>query len=308
MDSEARERLLHADVPTVEKELSGALNALVAVYRQAQERMHPDTPAYKWCETKVGAVRDYANSAPGRREWIIATIEMAEIEKALAKEFVAQSVETYAFAEAPPEPIREEPAAPAEPVPSADMADLAEWARLAEQARLARSAAQAEPADDTARDSLFIVVTRSEVESGDTERVLSLLHALTDTPEIVWRAQGTVDLRFDGFDDEPDDLFEIDAVREYVGKLDDVFPYWLFFGDTRTMSLQTVTQCFLPKFLTLDEQIEQIPRELNELLNNRWLPAMDYIAEFAGWTPDQVKALRDSALTYYTKAPAELRA
>lgn len=302
MDSEARERLLHADVPTVEKELSGALNALVAVYREAQERMHPDTPAYKWCDTKVGAVRDYANSAPGRREWIIATIEMAEIEKALAKEFVAQSVQTYGFTEATPELIPEEPAAPA------DMADLAELARLAEHARLARRAAQAEPADDTARDSLFIVVTEAEVEAGDTERVLSLLQELTDTPEIAMRAQGIVDLRFDGFGDEPDELFEIDAVREYVGKLDDGFPYWLFFGDTRTMSLQTVTQCFLPKFLTLDEQIEQIPRELNELLNNRWLPAMDYIADFAGCNPDEVQALRDSALAYYTKAPAELQA
>jgi len=167
-----------------------------------------------------------------------------------------------------------------------------------------------EPAEaaDATRDSLFVVVTRSEVEAGDTERVLSLLHSLTDTPEIARRAQGTVDLRFDGYDDEPDELFEIDEIRDYVGKLDDGFPYWLFFGDTRKMSLQTITQCFLPKFLTMDEQLEQIPRELNELLTTRWMPALDYIAEFAGLTPDEGAALHEAALIYYTKVPAQLQA
>ncbi|MFD4368349.1 hypothetical protein [Rhodococcus sp. NPDC058521] len=284
MDAEGREHLLHADVPAVEKALSGALNGLVAVYRDAQERMHPDTPAYKWCDTKVASLRDYANSAPGTRQWIIATIEMAEIETKLAASFVEQAASTYGFAVASPDPVRPDPD-PEQPDPVPE-------------------AGRSEP---VVRDSTFVVVTREEIETGDTDRVLALLNALTDTPEIARRAQGTVDLRFDGWDDEPDEPFEIDEIRDYVGKLDDRFPYWLFFGDTRTMSLQTVTQCFLPKFLTMDEQIEQIPRELNELLRSRWVPAMKYIAEFAGFTPDKVKSLYEAVLTYYTKIPAQLQ-
>lgn len=287
----------------MEKALSAALNGLVAVYRGAQERMHPDTPAYKWCDTKVAALRDYANSAPGRREWIIATIEMAEIETQLAASFVAQAADTYGFTEASPDPVPAEPS-PAESAP-AESGTPAEPEEPTDSEEEPASTESAGPQD--VQDSMFVVVTRAEVEAGDTDRVVSLLNALTDTADIARRAQGTLDLRFDGWDDEPDEPFEIDEIRDYVGKLDDRFPYWLFFGDTRTMSLQTVTQCFLPKFLTMDEQIEQIPRELNELLRTRWVPAMKYIAEFAGFTPAKVKSLHEAVLTYYTKIPAQLQ-
>jgi hypothetical protein len=42
--------------------------------------------------------------------------------------------------------------------------------------------------------------------------------------------QGKINISFDGYDDDPRELFEIDEVREYIDLLDEAIPELFFFA------------------------------------------------------------------------------
>ena len=77
--------------------------------------------------------------------------------------------------------------------------------------------------------SPVIVVSREEIQSQDTSSVLLALQSLITSPERASQWFEQIDIAFDGFNETTLELFEIDSVREFVTKLDDEFPFWLFF-------------------------------------------------------------------------------
>jgi hypothetical protein len=110
-----------------------------------------------------------------------------------------------------------------------------------------------------------------------------------------------VDIAFHGYDDLTCELDEIEPVREYVRKLDDQFPYWLFFLSKHFLGLQCLMYCFLLPDLTDAAKARLHPQQLTELLENRWGPALTEIAAFAGLTEEQTQKIERRSVAYFLR-------
>lgn len=150
-------------------------------------------------------------------------------------------------------------------------------------------------------DPLVIVVSRAEVESHDTSVAMSVLNQLCTSPQVARGHLERVDIAFHGYDHQADELFEIPAVRQYVQELDNQFPYWLYFLSKRHLGLQCLLHCFLPPFLKEEARNRIFPERINQLLTQRWYPAMAQMCQLTGLSDEQVEQLVDRALKYITE-------
>ncbi len=97
------------------------------------------------------------------------------------------------------------------------------------------------------------------------------------------------------------------AVRSFVSKLDEKFPYWLFFLSKHHLGLQCVLLCFLPPFLTETARAGVFPERIGELLTRHWFPAMNHICDYAGFSEQEVDALTDRVVDYINHGRFPLR-
>ena len=144
---------------------------------------------------------------------------------------------------------------------------------------------------------LCIVVSRQEVESGDIQPSLSILKKLITSPEVARANMEMVDISFHGYDKCREELFELPEVRKYVHELDSQFPYWLFFLSKHYLGLQCLIHCFLLPHLIDEAKAELHPKQLESLLN-RWFPAMNQVADFAGLSDDDNRKLTERVELY----------
>ncbi|GAA2017234.1 hypothetical protein [Nocardioides kribbensis] len=148
-------------------------------------------------------------------------------------------------------------------------------------------------------DYLQIVVPREEVEAGDVLTTLGMLAPLIQSRRIARAFMERVAIYVAGYDDVTWELFEIDAVRDFVHSLDERFPYWLYFLDKRTGSFDAIWRCMMPPLLTAEAQQQVFPTHLEPLLRNWWTPAMDRVAEFAGLSEAEHYALCERYADYF---------
>jgi hypothetical protein len=128
----------------------------------------------------------------------------------------------------------------------------------------------------------------------------NVLKRLTESADTARKFVERVDISFHGYDHTPQELFEIQEVRNFVYQLDEQFPFWLFFLSKRYLGLQCIFFCFLPPFLTEDARARIFPDRINQLLMNRWFPAMNHICEYVGFSERQIERLTERALAYIT--------
>ncbi|MBN1546409.1 MAG: hypothetical protein JW902_07105 [Syntrophaceae bacterium] len=150
-------------------------------------------------------------------------------------------------------------------------------------------------------DPLVVGISKGEVKAQDASAALSVLKRLIATPETAKEFVERVDISFSGYDQTTQELFEIQEVRDFVYQLDEQFPFWLFFLSKRYLGLQCILWCLLPPFLTEEGRSRIFPERINQLLTNRWLPAMNHICEYAGFSEKQIEQLTERALAYITK-------
>lgn len=155
-------------------------------------------------------------------------------------------------------------------------------------------------------DPMIIVVSREMVESEDVDSILNILKRLIESPEVAKANMEHVDITFGGYNNTSEELFEIPAVRNYVYRLDEKFPYWLFFLSKHMLGLQCLMYCFLPPYLTDEAKANIHPKELEKLLVNRWGPAMDHISQYAGLNDSEIKALALRVQKYFTQGRANV--
>jgi hypothetical protein len=148
-------------------------------------------------------------------------------------------------------------------------------------------------------DPLCIVVSRDQVESGDASEVLKTLKGFLASPAKAKSFQERLDIAFHGYDDDRRELFEIPTVREFVYKLDEGFPFWLFFLSKQHLGLQCILHCFLLPFLTGEARAKTHPNQLGELLTHRWFPAMNQVCQFAGLTETENRLLTERSTQYF---------
>ena len=140
---------------------------------------------------------------------------------------------------------------------------------------------------DLAPDPMVLVITRSEIESGDHSNAIQFLFRLTASDDSIRFWFERVDIAIDGYNHVPDELDEIPAVRDFVQELDRSFPYWLFFLTKHGLGLQCLLHCHLPPFLTESARAKIHPPIVEELLLKRWFPAMNTLCRRVGFSEEQ---------------------
>lgn len=147
---------------------------------------------------------------------------------------------------------------------------------------------------------LVLVISRAEVKAMDTSAALDVLKKLTESPDTARKFVERVDISFHGYDHIRQELFEIPEIRNFVYQLDEQFPFWFYFLSKRHLGLQCLLFCFLPPFLTEEARSRIFPEQINQLLTNRWFPAMNHICEYVGFCERQIEQLTERAFAYIT--------
>jgi hypothetical protein len=158
-------------------------------------------------------------------------------------------------------------------------------------------------------DPVIVVVSRLEIETRDTSGVLDVLQSCMASTDRALSFFERLDIAFHGYDDDTRELCEIDEVREYVQLLDDIFPYWLFFLTKSGLGLHCIMYCLMPPYLSEKGRQTVLPQRLDQLLSNRWFPAMNQICEAVGFSEGQIETLTNDVVNYFFKDPraAEIR-
>lgn len=93
--------------------------------------------------------------------------------------------------------------------------------------------------------SVRIGVKRRSTQSQDISGVLTYANVFTSTENNAWNSRGSVTLSFEGYDNDPRELWEIPAVRAYVKKLTDAWPSWMYFVDNSMKSFVAMYLCLV---------------------------------------------------------------
>jgi hypothetical protein len=152
-------------------------------------------------------------------------------------------------------------------------------------------------------DSVVVVISREEVEARDPSSVLGALKSCVESPERALSFFEKLDIAFHGYDLDAREVFEIFEVREFVSLVDGEFPYWLFFLTKKGLGLQAIMLCFMPPYLTEQARKMVLPQRLDQLLSNRWFPAMNQICEAVGFSEGQIATLTNNVADYFINGP-----
>ena len=67
--------------------------------------------------------------------------------------------------------------------------------------------------------------------------------------------------------------------------------------------LQAIMLCFMPPYLTEQARNTVLPQRLDQLLSNRWFPAMNHICEAVGFSEKQIEKLTNDVANYFINGP-----
>ena len=99
-------------------------------------------------------------------------------------------------------------------------------------------------------DLAILLIPRSVVEQQDLDFTLSGLEKFLVNEETIRKSKNKLTVGFDGYDDDPRELYEIDEVKDYIRAITLKFPYWFYFCSTTNDSLWVifVAHCKFRKF------------------------------------------------------------
>src|ERR1039457_2500224 len=87
---------------------------------------------------------------------------------------------------------------------------------------------------------IFVVCDSASIATGDISEVLSSLKALSGDRSSALSAEGTATLVFEGYDDDPREIYSIPEVREWFAKQFAAWPYWSFFASRTDQTVPLV--------------------------------------------------------------------
>ena len=99
----------------------------------------------------------------------------------------------------------------------------------------------------TAKDQqIYIVCDSASIATGDISEVVSTLKSLSGDRSSAMSAEGTVTLVFEGYDDDPREVYSIPEVRDWFAKLFKAWPYWSFFASRTDETIPLVLALLMP--------------------------------------------------------------
>ena len=132
-----------------------------------------------------------------------------------------------------------------------------------------------------------IVITREDIETQDTSRVLSILERFRSSKKVAKENLEKVSVSVYGYEEDSRELFEIPEIRAWFSKICEEFPYWFYFLYKGLGSLKLVVFSIVP-YTVLSRDTEQSMlrvdidmTELGPLLYRNYL-GLNEMCYFAG--------------------------
>ena len=93
---------------------------------------------------------------------------------------------------------------------------------------------------------VFFCFSRPEIEAGRFSSFLTrFLKKSLPKGEKLARMMGKVSFFVDGYNDDPEEIYAIKAVRDFYAALHAQWPYWFFFCDLENESLKMIAACLM---------------------------------------------------------------
>jgi hypothetical protein len=86
-------------------------------------------------------------------------------------------------------------------------------------------------------------VPYEDVINCNIKTVFEALDSLLESRASVIASRGKIALSFDGYENDPRDVWYIPEVRRYVAALDAAFPYWFYFLNLEMPTLKVLCLC-----------------------------------------------------------------
>ncbi len=121
------------------------------------------------------------------------------------------------------------------------------------------------------KDAIVVMFSKEQVRQRKLAHFLKTfgLAALPEGPELA-AMMGTFQFVVDGWNDDPNELYAIPEIRKFYQHFHEVWPYWFYFCDLHTETLQMMTFCLLPNlkgFKRLGEPNAAVEYDPMDLLN-----------------------------------------
>lgn len=152
---------------------------------------------------------------------------------------------------------------------------------------------------------VFIIIPRVDVEAGRLAPFLKRFggDVLPEGPALR-EMMGSLTFSILGYESDPDELYSIQAARDYYAKLLVDWPYWLFFCELHTESLLTMTMCVMSDLQghkvagTANAMIRYDPTELIRFIRDQFL-GMNFMCQRAGMSGEEICRRSDDVFAYY---------
>lgn len=122
------------------------------------------------------------------------------------------------------------------------------------------------------------LIPRDDIESGRTDELENFFLYITSSRQVALLCKQKIDFSIDGYNNDSRELYQIDEVVRYVGKLNKIFPYWLFFQDPEGHWLKTILACLSQGRATKQDGTKHFIEMEASLLGrhiNRWFLALN---------------------------------
>jgi hypothetical protein len=88
-----------------------------------------------------------------------------------------------------------------------------------------------------------LVISHDDVLNCDIKELAEILNGILESRQNVIDGRGMIALSFDGYEDDPRDVWDISEIRRYVAALDAAFPYWFYFLHPKADTLRVLCLC-----------------------------------------------------------------
>lgn len=145
---------------------------------------------------------------------------------------------------------------------------------------------------------IFIIATKQDIELGNIDFVLDKLDSMLTSKKYLKSFQSKIDISIFGYENDRRELFDIPEVRNWVNKLDKVFPYWFFFLSKKLPSLAFITFALCKYRRVSNKECQLDNKSLGNFITNHFIN-MNKICLRLGFTEKEIRQLSDEIFAYY---------
>lgn len=149
------------------------------------------------------------------------------------------------------------------------------------------------------------VIRRNEIETCDIGNLTTTFGPKAPA-DFLKRHCGRVIFAIEGYDDEPEELFEIENVRTFLSHVTHACPFWTFFASTSVPFLQVVALAVCPR-LNVVRIPGMVAIQMNQdhfsIFFDTCLPATAWLHHKAGISPKDGHRQLQRVATYLGMSP-----